>query len=172
MDVDGRIHWFSPDPRAILPLGSFHASKTLLQTCRSGRFEWRINHAFEDVMRSCADRSEGTWISEEICRAYLRLHELGIAHSVECWKDGTLVGGLYGVAIGGAFFGESMFHRVRDASKVALVRLVEHMTDRGYTLLDLQWLTPHLERFGAIAVPRSEYLQRLFKAIRLRRRFT
>ena len=123
-----------------------------------------MNTAFEAVMRACARRSE-TWISEEIIRSYRDLHLLGYAHSVECWLDDELVGGLYGVALGGAFFGESMFHTATDASKVALVRLVEWMRIRGYTLLDIQWTTPHLKTFGATDIPRVEYLQRLAAAL-------
>jgi leucyl/phenylalanyl-tRNA---protein transferase len=183
MDVEGEIQWFSPDPRAIIPLDSFHASKTCMQTCRSGRFEIRIDTAFEEVMRGCADRRDGTWISEEIVRGYCRLHELGLAHSVESWRPldrptgvgrgraGELAGGLYGVAIRGAFFGESMFSRQRDASKVALVALVERMRSRGLKLLDVQFLTPHLQRFGAVEIPRSEYLERLKDALAIKTSF-
>lgn len=171
MDVDGRIRWFSPDPRAIIPLEGFHASRTLMQTCRQGRFEIRINAAFEDVMRGCADRDEGTWICEEIVEAYVRLHELGLAHSVETWQDGELVGGLYGVALGGAFFGESMFSRRRDASKVALVALVKRLRSRGFALLDVQFITDHLARFGAVETPRDEYMRRLQSALQNRVRF-
>mgnify|MGYP000644122982 CR=1 FL=1 len=166
MDVEGRIRWFSPDPRAILPLGSFHASRTLMQLYRSGRFEIRLNTAFREVMEACADRPEGTWISPEIIRAYVELHRLGLAHSFEAWRDGELAGGLYGVALRGAFFGESMFHRRTDASKVALVALVERMRRRGLTLLDVQFLTPHLQRFGAREIPRAAYLRRLRAALR------
>lgn len=171
MNVEGRIRWFSPDPRAVIPLETFHASKSLLQTCRGRRFEVRIDQAFESVMRACADREEGTWICEEIIAAYVRLHDLGLAHSVETWCDGELAGGLYGVALGGAFFGESMFSRRRDASKVALVALVERMRARGYRLLDIQYLTDHLVRFGAVEIPADEYLRRLQAAIRLPARF-
>lgn len=183
MDVEGEIRWFSPDPRAIIPLEGFHASKTCMQTYRSGRFEIRINTAFEEVMRGCADRREGTWISEEIVRAYCRLHELGLAHSVESWRvvdrraavghgqADELAGGLYGVAIGGAFFGESMFSRQRDASKVALVALVERMRRRGFALLDVQFLTPHLKRFGAVEIRRDEYLERLKEALAIKTSF-
>lgn len=183
MDVEGEIQWFSPDPRAIIPLDGFHASKTCMQTCRSGRFEIRIDTAFEEVMRGCADRPEGTWISEEIIRGYCRLHELGLAHSVESWRAldrlsgvgqgqaGELAGGLYGVAIRGAFFGESMFSCQRDASKVAMVALVERMRSRRFTLLDVQFLTPHLQRFGAVEIPRGEYLERLEAALAIKTSF-
>lgn len=171
MDVEGTIEWFSPDPRTIIPLDRFHASKTLAQLCRSGTFEMRVNGAFDEVIRACADRDEGTWISPEIIVAYVRLHRLGLAHSVEAWRKGSLAGGLYGVAIGGAFFGESMFHRARDASKVALVALVERMKQRGFTLLDVQFQTAHLRRFGAVEISRRAYLRRLAAAVVLSRRF-
>lgn len=171
MGIGGEVQWFSPDPRAILPLERFHVTKNLAQLHRSGRFEIRINTAFEAVMRACGDRPEGTWISDRIVRAYCVLHDLGLAHSVETWRDGRLAGGLYGVAIGGAFFGESMFFRSTNASKVALVELVERMRDRGYVLLDIQVMTPHLERFGAIDVSRAEYLRLLAEAVQKRCRF-
>lgn len=170
MDVDGEIEWFSPDPRAIIPLDAFHASKTLWQTYRSGLFEIRVDTSFLEVMRLCGDRPEGTWISEEMMEAYAGLHRLGLAHSVESWQEERLAGGLYGVTIGGAFFGESMFHRARDASKVALVALVTRMRDRGFALLDVQCMTEHLRRFGAVEIPRAEYLEQLAVAIRLPRR--
>ena len=165
MDVEGDILWFSPDPRTILPLDSFHASKTLRQTCRNGGFEIRVDTAFEETMRSCANRPEGSWISDELIAAYAALFRLGLAHSVEAWKGERLAGGLYGVSIGGAFFGESMFHRDRDASKVALVALVERMQRCGFALLDVQWTTPHLRRFGAVEIPRRQYRRRLAAAI-------
>lgn len=164
---DGRIAWFSPDPRAILPLESFHASKTLLQTARSGRFELRVNGNFRAVMKACADRREGTWINDKIIDVYCELHNFGLAHSVEAWREGRLVGGLYGVALRGAFFGESMFHRQRDASKVALVGLVQLMCKQGFDLLDVQFQTPHLKRFGTIEITREEYLRRLDAALQL-----
>lgn len=167
MDVQGQIQWFSPDPRAIIELDGFRASRTLRQLVRSRKFETRIDTEFEAVMRACADRPDGTWISEEIITAYCDLHRLGFAHSVESWRDNQLAGGLYGVSIGGAFFGESMFHRQTDASKVALVALVERMRSRDFTLLDIQFLTEHLERFGAVEIPRRTYLRRLRQAIAL-----
>ena len=167
MDVNGEICWFSPDPRTIIPLDAFHASRRLLRTCRSGRFEIRIDTEFESVMRGCADRPEGTWISEEIVEAFVRLHELGLAHSIEAWRGGTLAGGLYGVSLGGAFFGESMFSRHRDASKVALVTLVDRLRERGFTLFDVQFMTSHLARFGAREIPRAEYLDQLESALQL-----
>lgn len=167
MDVDGEIQWFSPDPRAILPLDAFHVGRTLRQICRRQVFDIRMDQDFEGVMRACARRPEGTWISEELVRAYTELHQLGFAHSVECRYEGELAGGVYGVALGGAFFGESMFHRRTDASKVALVSLVEHMRARGYALLDVQFMTGHLRRFGAREISRSEYLERLAAALTL-----
>lgn len=167
MDVNGEIRWFSPDPRTIIPLDEFHASRRLLRTCRSGRFEIRIDTEFESVMRGCADRPEGTWISEEIIEAFVRLHELGLAHSIEAWRGGTLAGGLYGVSLGGAFCGESMFSRHRDASKVALVTLVDRLRERGFTLFDVQFMTSHLARFGAREISRAEYLDQLESALRL-----
>jgi len=161
----GEIGWYSPDPRAIFELEEFHVPRSLRLTMKKGRFEIRVNTRFEKVMRECARRDE-TWISEDLIRSYVELHRLGFAHSVESWAGGSLVGGLYGVAIGGAFFGESMFSRQKDASKVALVHLVERMKARGFELLDTQWITPHLQMFGAKEIPREEYLQRLQKAIK------
>ena len=158
---DGKIAWFSPDPRAIIPLDDgFHVPHGLRRTLRKGRFEIRVDTAFETVMRQCAARDE-TWIDEQIIVSYVNLHRLGHAHSVEAWLDGRLAGGLYGVALGGAFFGESMFHEVTDASKVALHALVMRLRARGFELLDTQWLTPHLETFGALEIPRAEYRERL-----------
>jgi leucyl/phenylalanyl-tRNA--protein transferase len=167
---DGEIGWFSPDPRAILPLREFHVPETLQRVVRKKVFEIRIDASFTEVMERCAQRPE-TWISDEIIEGYTRLHQLGYAHSVEAWQAGQLAGGLYGVSIGGAFFGESMFHLIRDASKVALLALVEHMRERKFVLLDTQWLTPHLRKFGAIEIPRSQYLHLLNSAVNLPRRF-
>jgi leucyl/phenylalanyl-tRNA--protein transferase len=166
----GEIEWFSPDPRAILPLDEFHIPHTLERVVRKKSFEIRINTSFAVVMQACARRPE-TWINGEIIESYTRLHTLGHAHSVEAWQNGELAGGLYGVSIGAAFFGESMFHLVRDASKVALLALADHLRDRRFTLLDTQWLTPHLEKFGAIEIPRSKYLHLLNTAVNLPRRF-
>lgn len=166
---DGEIGWFSPDPRGIIPLDAFVVPKRLARVMRQARFDIRIDTAFEAVMRACAeDRDEGTWISDEILTSYVALHARGLAHSVEAWRGGALVGGLYGVHLGGAFFGESMFHRETDASNVALVALVERMNARGFTLLDTQWTTAHLAQFGAIEIPRDEYLARLTAATRQR----
>jgi leucyl/phenylalanyl-tRNA--protein transferase len=166
-DDDGEIHWLAPDPRAILELETFKTTRSLRATMRRGEFTITVDNAFEQVIAACGDRPEGTWISRDIHDAYCELHRRGFAHSVETWAEGELVGGLYGVTIGGAFFGESMFHRATDASKVALVELVERMRRRGFVLLDVQFLTEHLERFGAVEIPRSEYQQRLARAIML-----
>jgi len=154
----------------VLPLDKFYVPNRLARVVRSGRFELRFDTAFEDVIRACAeaerDREDpGTWINEEILESYVALHHAGVAHSVEAWRDGRLVGGLYGVALRGAFFGESMFHRETDASKAALVGLVERLRARGFVLLDTQWVTPHLEQFGAIEIPRDDYLARLHHAL-------
>ncbi len=166
----GEIRWFSPDPRGIIPLDAFHVPGRLARAIRRGVFQIRIDEAFEAVIRGCAeaerDRDDpGTWISEEIIQSYVALHRRGLAHSVEAWRGDRLAGGLYGVALGGAFFGESMFHRETDASKVALVALVERLRSRGYVLLDTQWVTEHLEQFGAVEIQREEYLKRLEAAL-------
>lgn len=164
-DEDGVLHWLAPDPRAILDLDTFQTTRSLRGVVRSGRFRVSVNEAFAEVIDRCADRHGGTWISPEIRQAYVRLHRLGLAHSVEAWAGDSLAGGLYGVSLGGAFFGESMFHRVTDASKVALVYLVEQMKNRGMALLDIQFMTDHLRRFGAVEIPREEYERRLFDAL-------
>lgn len=172
MPLDGRrgrvMAWWSPDPRGILPLDGLHVSRSLRRSRR--RFEVRVDTSIDEVIAACADRRRPSgWISPAIQSAYLRLHELGWVHSVEAWSldDGTLAGGLYGVAIGGFFAGESMFHRSTDASKVALVALVEMLREGGATLLDVQWRTEHLARLGAAAIPRPEYLERLAAALAL-----
>ena len=164
---EGDIYLFNPERRGIFPLDGLKISNSLGKTIRSGKFEPRFNTAFPEVLRACADRDE-TWISDDISDTYIHLHEIGYAHSVEAWHSGTLAGGLYGVSIGGAFFGESMFHNISDASKVALYYLVERMRERRMSLLDTQYITPHLERLGAIEIPRTEYLIRLRKAIEQR----
>jgi len=177
MAVDGgEVRWYSPDPRGVIPLDGFHLPSRLARLVRGGRFRIEIDRRFEDVMRACAetDRKEedaGTWISDEILASYVELHRLGLAHSVETWLDDRLVGGLYGVALGGAFFGESMFHHVTDASKVALAALVERLRTRGFRLLDVQWVTPHLEQFGAIEIPRAMYLKQLERALAVQAEF-
>jgi leucyl/phenylalanyl-tRNA---protein transferase len=167
---DNLIEWFSPDPRAILPLKNFHVPHALRRLVRRKPFEVTIDKAFSAVIQACADR-KNTWINREIIESYTRLHELGHAHSFEAWKQNSLAGGLYGVAVGGAFFGESMFHRVTDASKITLVALVEHLRARKFVLLDTQWLTPHLQQFGGIQISRSHYLRLLRRAIDLPRKF-
>jgi leucyl/phenylalanyl-tRNA--protein transferase len=168
--ADDTIEWFSPDPRAILPLDKFHMPHALRRVVKKETFEIRINQRFSEVIRACAKR-EDTWINREIIQSYERLHELGYAHSVEAWSRGKLGGGLYGVAVGGAFFGESMFHRVTDGSKIALVALVERLRARNFVLLDTQWLTPHLAQFGVVEIPRTHYLRLLTRAVELSRKF-
>jgi leucyl/phenylalanyl-tRNA--protein transferase len=167
---DDSIQWFSPDPRAILPLEDFHVPHALRRLVRKKVFGTTIDNAFSKVIEACAKR-EDTWINLEIIESYTRLHELGCAHSVEAWKDGRLAGGLYGVAIGGAFFGESMFHHVTDASKIALAVLVEHLRARKFALLDTQWLTAHLQQFGGVEISRNHYLRLLHRAVDLPRNF-
>ena len=166
----GEIFIYDPDPRGIIDLDAFHIPGSLHKTIRSRRFAIRVNTAFEQVIHACSER-DSTWISEDIIASYLNLYRLGYAHSVEAWSGEVLAGGLYGVSIGGAFFGESMFTRFRDASKVALAALVERMGKQGMTLLDTQYTTPHLERFGAMEVTREEYLRRLRSALALPVRF-
>lgn len=158
------IGWWSPDPRGVIPLDGLKVSRSLRRSC--GRFELTFDTQFETVMRACADphRPNG-WITDDFVRAYTLLHRLGWAHSVETWRDGELVGGLYGVRIGRFFAGESMFHMTTDASKVALVGLVDWLTDTGATLLDVQWNTEHLRSLGAVDVPRVQYLRRLTTAL-------
>jgi len=163
------IYWYDPDPRAILPLDAFHIPRSLQRVVRRGSFEIRFDTAFREVMEACAEPAPGretTWISEEFVQLYGQLHEIGHAHSVEVWQDGQLVGGLYGVSINSFFAGESMFSRVRDASKVALVHLVRRLNERGFLLLDVQFTTDHLRRFGVIEIPRWQYHTRLAQALR------
>lgn len=165
---DDPVPWWSPDPRAILPLDAFHVPRRLRRTVRSGRFAVTADQCFERVIRACARTHRGgggTWITPRMVRAYRRLHELGVAHSVEVWREGRLAGGVYGVALGGFFAGESMFHTERDASKVALVHLVEHLRRRGYLLFDIQQWTAHTGRFGAVEISRLDYLRRLAEAL-------
>ena len=163
---NGEIAWFSPDPRGILPLDAFHVPHGLKRVLKKTRFQIRLNTDFEAVIRACGERAE-TWISEEIVASYVNLHQLGFAHSVEVWMDEKLVGGLYGVSVYGAFFGESMFHTVADASKVALVELVNRLNERGFHLLDTQYVTSHLRRFGAVEISRPKYMRLLKKALAL-----
>lgn len=165
---DPELFWVSPEMRGIVPLDAFHVPKRLARTVKSDRFAVTADMAFADVMRACAeptpDRPE-SWINDEIVRLYTALHAAGHAHSIECWRDGRLVGGLYGVKLGAAFFGESMFTRERDASKVALVHLVARLRRGGFALLDTQFLTAHLARFGTIEIPRAQYHTLLAHAI-------
>jgi len=167
VNARGTIGWFSPDPRAIIPLDDrFHIPHGLRRTLKKAPFEVTFDRAFPAVIRECAShRKEGTWISRQILASYSRLHKLGHAHSVEVWANGELVGGLYGVHIGAVFFGESMFHRATDASKVALVTLVERLRQRSFVMLDTQWQTPHLQQFGTREIPRTEYLEILERAV-------
>jgi leucyl/phenylalanyl-tRNA--protein transferase len=167
----GELGWFSPDPRGIIPIQGFHVPHGMKKLLREEPFEIRINTAFATVMRGCAQR-DTTWISDTIFRSYVRLHELGYAHSVETWQGRRLVGGLYGVALGAAFFGESMFSREPGASKFALCSLVKRLEERGYTLLDTQWVTEHLRMFGACEIARAEYMHRLRQALKRECRFT
>lgn len=169
-DERGDICWYDPDPRAIIPLDSFYVPRRLRRTVRRGQFEVRVDGDFRGVMRACAeplpDRGD-TWISEELVQSYTLLHQMNLAHSVEAWRDGQMVGGLYGVAIRGLFAGESMFSREADASKVALVELVERLRRGGFVLLDTQFLTSHLAQFGAIEISRADYQWRLSRALQV-----
>jgi leucyl/phenylalanyl-tRNA--protein transferase len=168
---DPELFWVDPERRGILPLDEFHLPRRLRRVVRQDRFEVRVDSDFAATLAACAEATEkrpNTWINAEITSLYVALHARGAAHSVECWQDDALVGGLYGVSIGGAFFGESMFSRVADASKVALVHLVALMRVGGYRLLDLQFVTPHLAQFGAIEMPRAHYRRLLAEALRYR----
>ncbi|AYQ34761.1 leucyl/phenylalanyl-tRNA--protein transferase [Runella sp. SP2] len=174
-DSDGTLYWYSPDPRAIIPLDTYKPAKSLRPVLNKGTFEIRINADFEGVMRGCAaprPDEENTWISEEIIDAYTELHRLGFAHSVETYVDNQLVGGLYGVAIGAVFFGESMFHTVSNASKVAFHYLIENLRRKNYELLDTQFINDNVRRFGAIEIPKSEYVRLLKRGIAQKARFT
>jgi leucyl/phenylalanyl-tRNA--protein transferase len=165
---DGDIYWYDPDPRAIIPLDDFHVPSRLARTMRRGGFEVRFDTSFRQVMTACAEPApdrETTWISDEIIEVYGQMHKLGFAHCVETWAQGELVGGLYGVTLGGLFAGESMFSRMTDASKIALVYLVKYLRQRRFVLLDTQFMTEHLRRFGAIEISRNEYQQRLAHAL-------
>jgi leucyl/phenylalanyl-tRNA---protein transferase len=165
---DPLLYWVSPEKRGIIPLDAFHVPRRLARTVRTGPFTVTADRAFAEVMMACAAPAPGrpeSWINNEILRLYSALHAGGHAHSIECWQDGTLAGGLYGVRLGAAFFGESMFSRRRDASKVALVHLVAGLKRGGFTLLDTQFITAHLARFGAIEIPRERYLLKLQDAL-------
>ena len=172
--ADAEIHWIDPEIRGILPLEAFHLPRRLRRTLRRRQMTVRVDSAFGEVIKACATPSEtrrDTWINAPIERLYRDLHEMGFAHSVECWQDDALVGGLYGVSLGGAFFGESMFSRATDASKVALAHLVCRLRLGGYLLLDTQFQTPHLSRFGVIEVSRDEYRAQLSRAVRRQAQF-
>ncbi len=167
-DENTPVCWWSPDPRAVIPLDGLHVSRRLARTIRRGRFTVTFNRDFAGVIRGCAHRpGESTWLVPEMIDAYRHLHQLGHAHSVEVWQGEQLAGGTYGVAVGGLFAGESMFHRITDASKVALAALVERLNDRGFRLFDIQFVTPHTARMGGVEIPRDEYLDRLRGAIEL-----
>ena len=169
MAVEGGIGWFSPELRGVLPLDRFKIPRRLARSLRQGRFQCTMNRSFRDVITACASREDtrGDWIDDHILESYCALHEAGHAHSVEVWDGDRLVGGLYGVSLRGAFFGESMFHCVRDASKVALCVLVTRLSERGFGLLDLQWVTPHLRQFGAVEISRVRYLSQLAESMQL-----
>lgn len=165
---DGKIYWYDPDPRTIIPLDAFHVPRRLQRTIRQGKFEIRIDTSFQRVMEACGEPrkiQDKTWINSELIRLYTVLHYYGYAHSIETWQDNRLVGGVYGVSLGGLFAGESMFSRVRDASKVALVALVERLTHNNFELFDVQFMTEHLKRFGAKEISREAYKQRLNDAL-------
>jgi len=166
------VTWWSPDPRGIIELDQFHVSRSLARTLRKGGFEVTFDRAFREVITACArTRRPGGWISPEFIAAYTALHEAGHAHSVECWRAGELVGGVYGVAVGGLFSGESMFHRADDASKVALFQLVGRLRERGFTLFDTQMVTPVTRQLGATEITRAAYLRRLAAAVRVNAAF-
>ncbi len=168
------VTWWSPDPRGIFDLTRFHVSRSLEKTIRKGMFQISMDRAFRQVMEGCAESAPArstTWITMEFISAYARLFQEGYAHSIECWQQECLVGGIYGVAIGGFFAGESMFHRSSNASKVALFHLIEHLRRRGFALFDIQMVTPHTRQLGAMNIPRDEYLKRLRHAIDLPCRF-
>ena len=167
---DPEIMWFDPEFRGTFPLDSFHISRSLAKRIKRGGYELRIDHDFPLTMRNCAAREE-TWINEEIFALYTALHQAGFAHSVEVWVEGAMVGGLYGVSIGAAFFGESMFSQQTDASKIALAHLMAQLRAGGFTLCDTQFLTPHLASMGAIEIPQAEYKHRLKQAIKRRATF-
>ncbi len=161
----GPIRWYSPNPRAIIPLDAFHIPRSLRRSVGQSSVTITVNTAFPEVIGACAERAD-TWISDEIITAYTELHHAGSAHSIEVWRLQTLVGGLYGVAIAGAFFGESMFSRETNASKIALVHLVQRLQERKFTLLDTQLMNPHIQQFGAVEIDRAEYLAMLEKALK------
>lgn len=171
---DDELFWVDPDPRAIFPLETFKPRRSLAKVIKSDRFDVRIDTDFQAVIAACAapaQSREKTWINKDILRLYCELHEMGYAHSIECWRDGSLIGGLYGVRLRGAFFGESMFHHERDASKVALVHLIARLKAGGFELLDTQFITQHLASLGAVEIPREAYLVKLETALTLQANF-
>lgn len=168
--IEHKIFWYSPDPRAILPNENFKVSRSLKQILKKNIFEIKINSSFEEVIRSCADRTQ-TWISEGIIKSYIALYRSGYAHSVEAWYSGKLVGGLYGVTIGSAYFGESMFSKKENASKVCLCALVDILKKNNFQLHDIQYISPHLIQFGAVEIPRIDYLTKLKTAISIPNKF-
>jgi leucyl/phenylalanyl-tRNA--protein transferase len=173
-DADGTLYWYAPDPRAVIPIATYKPAKSLRPVLNQNQFEIRINTAFTEVMRGCSvPRSEddSVWISEEIIQAYTELHHMGLAHSVETYINDRLVGGLYGVALGAAFFGESMFNRVSNASKVAFHHLILILRQQQFTLLDTQFINDNVRRYGAIEIPKADYLKQLRAALRLKTRF-
>ena len=167
MSLAGGIEWFSPEQRGVVPLDEFRIPKRFQRVLKKCPFETTVNRVFRDVVVACATRHEpaGNWIDDTLLESYVALHEIGHAHSIEIWHDNVLVGGLYGVSLHGAFFGESMFHTMPDASKFALVELVARLCRQNYRLLDIQWLTPHLVQFGAVEIPRTHYLENLADAM-------
>ncbi|CCH55675.1 leucyl/phenylalanyl-tRNA/protein transferase [Fibrisoma limi BUZ 3] len=174
-DADGTLYWYAPDPRAVIPIHSYKPSHSLRPILNKKLFEVRVDTDFEQVMRNCAiPRSDfdSTWISDEIIEAYTELHRMGLAHSVETYIDGRLVGGLYGVALGSAFFGESMFHQVSNASKVAFHYLMMMLQEQQFELLDTQFINDNVRRFGAVEIPKAEYIRLLKSALRKKARFT
>lgn len=174
-DADGTLYWYAPDPRAIIPIDTYKPAKSLRPVLNRNQFEVRINTAFNEVMHNCAiprSDDDSVWISEEIIHAYTELHHMGLAHSVETYIDNRLVGGLYGVALGSAFFGESMFNRVSNASKVAFHNLILILRQQHFSLLDTQFINDNVRRYGAIEIPKADYLKQLKAALRQKARFT
>jgi len=174
-DTDGSLYWYAPDPRAVIPIDTYKPARSLRPVLNQNRFEVRINTNFEQVMRHCSrprSDDDGVWISEEIIDAYTELHHIGLAHSVETYIEDRLVGGLYGVSLGAAFFGESMFYHVSDAAKVAFHHLIIILRQQQYILLDTQFINDNVRRFGAIEIPRTDYLKQLKTALRQKARFT
>lgn len=163
--VSKEIFWYYPERRGVIPLDNFHVPASLAKFLKKAPFTFTTNRAFAEVIAACSERRTGSWINETIINAYCKLHEMGFAHSVECWEKDTLVGGLYGVALGGGFFGESMFSLTPNASKAALVHLVSLLNEAGYTLLDSQYVNEHLLQFGIIEISREEYLKKLQDAL-------